>query len=229
MPIKKFVIIDFLSAWIWAPAYIFPGMILAHFSAYLTNSNILITISTGLAILFFIWLSYWLLTRRYSFVLVNLKNMAIENYNIILNEPRKKILLYVMYALFNFSLFILLLILVTYDQSINLLNTEIHQYILLALQNIPQQFISTFTKIGSKTILVPFFFTMTIILIMLKQYKLSILWFSNGFLLGASTWLSKRFFIISRPELSTNIELYSYPSAHVSLFIGLIGLYLYID
>lgn len=226
MPLQRFLIVDLIAAFIWAPLYIFSGIIIAYLSSYIFNNNVESLAITLIIVLILAWGIFFITMRRFDAQVKRYIRSIKIHFKMALNEHNNMLLF--IWSIISLAIFVALLSYIVINGQKNVLNTLFEREILSLFKPIPVILIKYITLLGDKFVIVPFFFAIFSFFIFQKKYILSLLWFMNGFFLGSMTWIIKRFIKIYRPELTNNNELFSYPSAHVVLFTGIIGYLIYI-
>ncbi len=238
MRVKPFLITDFISAFLWAPTYMLPGILLGAASLALPPEIATRLILIVILAIFLIWFFSWLIKRIYLWLcqLCSLMNrffwramMATANgkrFTIWLHpqDPED-------HAQLNRALYCLLLILfiifivwdVKHFGMLDNLNHSVYYLMQSFRSDLLDKIAVYLTILGDKKIIIPTFFIIFAYLIGKKHYRFAFHWLGLIIVTAATIFILKELVAIPRPGDLTPELNYSFPSGHATLSIIFYG------
>ncbi|HED52265.1 MAG TPA: phosphatase PAP2 family protein [Gammaproteobacteria bacterium] len=239
MPPSRFFAVNTLSAILWAPAYILPGML---FGASL---GIAAEIAGRLALLLIIllallWFSWWLVRRiarsfqphaesvQMRILEWSRKHPAIEPMTAALLDPehpeaRGMSVLSGLLLIASWALFVI----PRHITSGNLLS-NVDLYLFNALQSLRSplgdRLMVMVTELGDGEVLYGFTLLLSLWLVWRRDWRMALHWVITVTAVALLTWTLKLYTVVERPPLlDTSIIGYSFPSMHASLSVAVFG------
>jgi len=239
MPPSRFFMVNTLSAILWAPAYILPGML---FGASL---GVAAEIAGRLALLFIIllallWFSWWLVRRIARSFQPHAANVQMR----ILEWSRKRPLIEPLTAALldpehpeargmsalTGLLFIAswaLFVIPGHITSGSLLSS-VDLYLFNGLQSLRSplgdRLMVMITKLGDGEVLYGFTFVLSLWLVWRRDWRIALHWVVTVAAVALLTWALKIYTAVERPPLlDTSLLSYAFPSMHASLSVAVFG------
>jgi len=242
----RFVMAAVPSAFMWALAYMLPGILLGAFALEIPVKQMPQFIIYGIILIALIWFIIWLCQRSFSFLSscvcsfmdrrwqsIQIRNNSYSISSFIANKNNpsdsKQALLLVL-SLFLFFIFILLLILVMTKSFIINLNNPIY-YLLQSLRTQPVDkfFIGLTSLCNTDTVIVSSLFIMIGLFIM-RQFRLLGFFFISMAMAAVLGNGVKMLFFSLRPEVVLPyIHESSFPSGHALISVTFYGSIAYIS
>jgi len=242
MPVGKFIIADIFSGILWAPAYLFPGILLGNASLELAPESATRLVLYALLGLFLIWLaimiSKWIIVwhlQQIDFLLdrvwrwLRIKR-ATRPLTILLQDPLKPkhhgqfaagvgILLFTLFFLDIASN-------VSIQGTITKLDDSIWFFLRCFRDSTVQGFMILISFLGDKRAVGFFVIVIFGFFIYGKRTRMAAYWLLNAFLIYSSVWLLKHGFSIERPPgIHASTSLTSFPSGHTALATAIYGFF----
>lgn len=231
---KTFLIADITSAILWAPLYILPGVLITTTTLHTIARDTKTIAFALLGSILLLWLISWgierLKRRWYPISLKLWKSIypKIEHQSLLkyfsfhpLNpNPMNHFLLCIAYAI----LFIAITSLVIMTEPSQWTKT-ILAYLQTKRSVWGDEIMLNLTLFGEKYVMILFYLFLCIYFLVMRAKSLALLWLIHGAILGGGTFILKYGLEIARPLSLALRDTFSYPSAHVSLTVGLLGFY----
>ncbi|GMQ83907.1 MAG: bifunctional DedA family/phosphatase PAP2 family protein [Gammaproteobacteria bacterium] len=239
MPARRFFLVNCLSAILWAPAYILPGLL---FGASL---GLAAEIAGRLAVLLIIllallWFSWWLM-RRLSRTLQphaqaiqlgildwSRRHSHIEPLAAALLDPehpeaRGMTVLTGLLVLASWAVLTIPFQLTT-DSLLGNLDLYLYHWLQSLRSPLGDHLLIVTTEIGDGRVLYSFALLLSLILLARQRWRAAVHWLLTVAIVGLLTWALKHYTAVQRPPLLDNALMsYAFPSAHASLSVAVFG------
>jgi undecaprenyl-diphosphatase len=239
MPVRRFFLVNVLSAILWAPAYILPGML---FGASL---GIAAEIAGRLAVLLIIlvallWFSWWLM-RRLSRTLQphaqaiqqgildwSRRHRHIEPLAAALLDPshpeaRGMTVLTGLLVLASWAVLTIPSHLTT-DTLMGNMDLYLYHWLQSLRSPLGDRLMIITTEIGDGRVLYSFTLLLSLVLLVRRRWRAAVHWLLTVAIVGLLTEALKNYTAVERPPLLDNSLMnYSFPSAHASLSVAVFG------
>lgn len=233
----RFLLADIPSAFIWAPVFLLPGILLGAASQTLPKELATQVILFVVVVLLVLWSVSWLL-KKISIWLVKISDQAVtalwrsmQNnvrwlYKLLCdptqpNNPAQLSLLVVMIVA---SLVFIVLAFSVYHYGVFTdFNQSIYHFMRSVRNNLADRFFVALTLLSSR-VLIPMWLAVCVWLVWNKKWRAAVHYLLIGFLIIFSTDLVKHLIHIERPTgLVKTPEGWSFPSGHSSVSLALFG------
>jgi len=239
MPARRFFLVNVLSAILWAPAYILPGVL---FGASL---GLAAEIAGRLAVLLIIllallWFSWWLM-RRLSRTLQphaqaiqqgildwSRKHRHIEPLAAALLDPahpeaRGMTVLTGLLVLASWAVLTIPSHLTT-DTLMGNLDLYLYHWLQTLRSPLGDRLMIITTQIGDGRVLYSFTLLLSLVLLVRRRWRAAVHWLLTVVIVGLLTEALKQYTSVARPPLLDNSLMnYAFPSAHASLSVAVFG------
>lgn len=232
MRFKSFIITDILSGIIWAPLYMLPGAFITYtgFSLHFNNKEIIYYgITIILSALISILVYKYFIKKVLLIIDRTFKKIANNNYQKINNSDNKypeSVSNIVGISFIGFMLFIITTVTTHHSNLILQINLATLSFVQNINLSYMFKYIVAYTLIAEPFVMVGLYIVILSYFILNYNLKLAILWFVNGAMSGGGAYVIKSVLNTQRPPGIALRDTSSYPSAHVTLMITLLG-YLY--
>jgi len=239
MPARRFFLVNILSALLWAPAYILPGVL---FGASLgIAAEIAGRLALLLAILLtLLWFSWWLVRRlsrtlqphakalQLGVLYWSRRHRAIEPLAAALLDPehpeaRGMTVLTGLLVLASWALLIIPRHL-TADSLLGNLDLYLFHWLQGLRSPLGDHLLIVVTEIGDGWVLYSFTALLSVWLLALKRWRAALHWLVTVSCVGLLTEALKLYTAVERPPLLYSAQMsYAFPSAHASLSVAVFG------
>ncbi len=241
MPVRPFLLTDFISAMLWAPAYMFPGMLIGAASLTLPPEIATRFILIALLAIFALWLCSWLIHRIITWVanLVSKLNAMIwkrihahrsgQHFCGWLNpqQPDDHSQLNRVILLFFLALlFAILIILIKHSSWLINCNHIVYHFFRSLRHPIVDHVMIVVTLLGDKHVIIPVFFVGFAIFYWRNYKRFAWHWLALIIFAAASIVIAKKLVAMPRPGWLGTIADFSFPSGHTTLATLTYGLFL---
>jgi len=242
MPVKRFLLADIFSAFLWAPAYLLPGMLLGAASLELAPDLAARAIIFVLGTLILFWFVSWLIKCTSVWIATTIDralnklwnfmstHKTLHPFTVMLRDPLHPEghgqLALAIFLVISFLLFFSVAVGVYTHGSVTHWNHAVFHMLQALRHEAVDKVMVCFTILGDKKVLLPTVGLVFIWMVVQGYRRLAVHWLGNGILCAACIAIIKPIIASPRPEGFMLIrDSFSFPSGHTTLAMGIFGFF----